>query len=297
MTFIQSFASPAQTAVMSAVSILGEEMLMISIMAFLFLCYDKQKGRVMSTGLIVALLGGMIMKSCFMRRRPYFDNPGIKCLRAPSGKGDVMNVAMQGYSFPSMHSADSVVIAGNLFSWFRKRWVRVLCIVFPLLVGFSRVYLGVHYPTDVIVGWLTGLLAFAVTALILKKTDNWLLIFILCTILSLPGWFVCKANDFFSVYGLMAGTLLGFFFEDKCVHFSNTKNPWRAAIRLIVALAIFLGLSKGLKLPFSKEFLGSGSFWAHLACSMRYAISAFAVMGLYPILFRHTDKLFNRSGH
>jgi len=64
------------------------------------------------------------------------------------------------YSFPSGHAMDSAAFAAALVvvSWqSRWRWsVTPLAAAFALLVGSSRVYLGVHYPTDVLAGWLAG---------------------------------------------------------------------------------------------------------------------------------------------
>lgn len=295
MAQIQSAATPALTSIMAAVSMLGEEMLMVALMSFLFLCYDKKLGRELTAGLVVSLLGGMILKGCFLRRRPYFDHPEIDCLRAPSGRGDVMDIRAQGYSFPSMHAANAAVIAGTMMGRFKKNWAKLLWILLPLVVGFSRVYLGVHYPTDVIAGWVIGALALVVAMFLMRKCSNWLVICLICAILALPGWFICKANDFFSVYGLMAGLFLGFHFEERCVNFKNTRNFWRTLLRLIVAMAIFIGLTKGLKVAFSSPFFKSTDFIAHLTCALRSAIPAFAIMGLYPMLFKCTDRIFNKQ--
>ncbi len=69
------------------------------------------------------------------------------------------------YSFPSGHSLESMTVYGalalTLGRRLRGRRFRVmalaLCVALPLLIGFSRVYLGVHYPTDVLAGWAAGL--------------------------------------------------------------------------------------------------------------------------------------------
>ena len=69
-----------------------------------------------------------------------------------------------GYSFPSGHSVGSVVVYGLLgyfaMHYFRRRSARfavgAVTVAFVLLVGVSRVYVGVHYPTDVLAGWSLG---------------------------------------------------------------------------------------------------------------------------------------------
>jgi undecaprenyl-diphosphatase len=68
-----------------------------------------------------------------------------------------------GFSFPSGHAAATTAIAAVLVfyfarsrSWSRRLLVAVAGLLLPALIGVSRVYLGVHYPTDVIAGWLIG---------------------------------------------------------------------------------------------------------------------------------------------
>lgn len=73
----------------------------------------------------------------------------------------------------------------------------------------------------------------------------------------------------------------------------NTVHP--RMVPLQDELTLFLAISKGLKLPFSKEFLASDGFAAHFVCAARYAIASFVTIGVYPMVFKHTDRFIRRD--
>ncbi len=65
----------------------------------------------------------------------------------------------KGFAFPSGHALNGMLYWGYLVVFCKKRWVTFLSVTVILLIGLSRIYLGVHYPTDVFGGWVLGALA------------------------------------------------------------------------------------------------------------------------------------------
>ncbi len=62
------------------------------------------------------------------------------------------------YSFFSGHAANSLGLALLASMFFRKKWLTIFLVSWSVLVSYSRIYLGVHYPSDIIVGWICGAL-------------------------------------------------------------------------------------------------------------------------------------------
>lgn len=284
--WLQTHIGGAGISLISHLSIFGEEMLMILIVGFVYWSYDKKLGRTIGLTAIMGLAWSTMIKNIALRRRPYFDHEGIKIMRVVDAKADIYDIAAQGYSFPSIHSANAATVFGTLAVNLRKRWMTIAAVMILLLTGFSRVVVGAHYPTDVLVGWTLGLISVMITLVLQKRIKNTPVLYGILLITAVPGLFYCKSSDYFTSMGLLVGFMGGTLLDDRFVHFENTRKPISMIARVLGGLALYLALNTILKLPFSKEFLSGGSTAGMLVRSARYAIVAFVDFGVYPMLFR-----------
>ena len=102
--WLQAHMGSIGTALASFISAFGEELACVVVIGFLYWCYDKRVGRFVGLNALVGLVLNPMIKNVFLRRRPYFDNPGIKCLKPVNKEADIYNIAAQEYSFPSGHT-------------------------------------------------------------------------------------------------------------------------------------------------------------------------------------------------
>lgn len=137
----------AGDAVMAWVSLLGGGILWGAVgLLLLFSQKHRLGGAAVLTALAVSLLlTELLIKPLFLRERPYLSNPAVAlAVNEPLGS-----------SFPSSHTASSFACAIPLFR--EKRLWGILGCAFAALVGFSRLYLYVHFPSDVLVGAVLGI--------------------------------------------------------------------------------------------------------------------------------------------
>ncbi len=288
--WIQAHMGAAGTAIASFLSAFGEEFACVAVIGFLYWCYDKRIGRFVGLNALVGLVLNPMLKNIFIRRRPYFDTPEIQCLKPVDKSADIYNIAAQEYSFPSGHSTNALTVYGSIAEYAKRNVLTVITVVLTVLIGVSRFCLGVHYPTDVLGGWLLGLVVIIAVPWLQSRFHNPRLFYGLLLLLGLPGFFYCKSTDFFTGYGMLLGFVLGIEFEQKFVNFEGTRSPLRSVLRVAGGVLVFFGLNTLLKLPFSGEFLDSGTVAACLIRTLRYALVIFIDMGVYPLIFKASGK-------
>ena len=264
----------------------GSEVVLVGIILFVYLAYDKNVGRKIMINTIVGLEICSGIKNIFQRRRPYMDTDKVKCLLPVDKSADVNDIYAQGYSFPSLHTFNITCITVSLYKYFKKRVFLFIAIIVSFLVGLSRIITANHYPTDVIAGWILGLLAVEGINFLQEKIEKKKL-YLLISIISLVGFLFCKSNDFFSSYGIIIGFFIADLFENKYVNFEKTDNLIRTIARIALAAVVFLSLCEGLKMIVPQSFQESATLLSYAFRSFRYAIGTFASCGLTPIVYKY----------
>jgi len=285
MVFLQSFESKLTTALATFFTMLGEEYFLILILGLLYWCVNKELGRRVALITCGGAITGSLLKGLVIRRRPYMDNPEIKCIRAAHPDEDIMVPALQGYSMPSLHSSMSASLYGGIARCVRKKWAVAAAILLPFFIGLSRPYLGVHYPTDVLSGWALGAVCVLVMGGIAEKR-GYKFGFAVLLIVGAAGFIYCRDDEFFSLYGVTLGIMLGFVYEERYVNFENAKKWWSYIVRPVLGVLIFAVLNVVLKLPVKNI-----SAEEHLTVILiyrlfRYTVTTFCIIGPYTKAFK-----------
>lgn len=262
----------------------GEKGLLLALIILLF-CWKKEVGKRIALIVIAVNVWCPMIKAVVKRLRPFMKYADrVEALDLVDSSADAMDISAQGYSFPSTHSASVVALYGSIAHEIKKKWASVVAGIIILAVGVSRVASGMHYPTDVLAGWAIGLAAIAVFNLLDRLKSEWVrYLIILATVL--PGLFYVRTQDYYTSLGMLIGLMIAIPFEQKFVHYEDTRNILAMVLRTVLAFAIYYKLNSLLKMPFDSSFLDSGSFSALMVRAGRYAIIVFVLIGVYPTVF------------
>ena len=290
--WMQNYAGTFTILLGKALAFIGDEKgLLIVILAVMF-CFKKETGRKMAVIITVMLTWLAMIKGVVMRPRPYLQYPDrVRLLAKVESKADAADVVAQGYSFPSMHSATVLANTFTLAGSLKKKAAYIIAGIVTILVAVSRIFVGAHYPTDVLAGLLIGVVSMYIYDLAEKHIrKQWLrTLLLLCT--AFPGLVFVRTQDYFTSLGLLIALAAAIPFEDKYVNFQNSSSVIAKFLRLIGALVLYFVLNSLLKLPFSKAFLENGSFLSLLVRTLRYAIVMFVILGVYPMIFPLYEKI------
>lgn len=281
---LQSLSNAFFDAVNLGITYLGDEIFFIVVAVVLYWCVDKKFAYKFMNVYILSVAANEGLKSIVARRRPYLVE-GIRSIGKETG----------GYSFPSGHSQSIANISTQINMRWREGVPRKVFlpvgIVVTALVMFSRMYLGQHYLTDVIVGAALGIvLALLLGTLfdLLGDKEEWIaagiipLCLVLAVVFSVIG--IEGVGNVMTVLGAYTAIAIGYFCEKKFVGYNVRSDKWwKYAVKLIIGLATTLALKEGLKFAFDPDVYLLYNFlryfivglWASLCCPLIFRLCRF----------------------
>jgi membrane-associated phospholipid phosphatase len=246
---IQLVHGPALDAVFKAVTFLGEETFFLILVPLIFWCVDFAVGVRMAFIFLLSPYLNAVLKDLFAHPRPFQLDPTVQ----------LHDVGVGGYGLPSGHSQNAVVLWGSIAAGFRKTWLWVLAIVLVVLIGFSRVYLGVHFPTDVLGGWAVGAVLLALYVALGPRIEAWLkrigLVWqlVLAIVVPLALLLVHPTADTATPTAVLMGMGVGLVLTQRVARFSTAGPPWQCVLRYLVGVVGLFVFYVGLKLVFPAE--------------------------------------------
>lgn len=287
LNFIAQYRNPILDTFFQAVTFLAEETLVVVIMCWIYWCCNKKTAHILGFTYFLSGLLVQGLKITFRIPRPWVLDPDFQAV--PSALESAT-----GYSFPSGHTQSGTALFSTLGFKAKKTPLKVLSFLMIFLVGFSRMYLGVHTPKDVLVSmtltFLISLVVYRYMGSLSENSDNVkkitlgflvisLLLFAYTAILYLSGTADPEmAEDAFKACGAGLGFVLGYYLEQKYIRFELPKTAKEKALRFTAGLFSVVLLMVFFEVTVKKYLIGN---------IISYFILILWIVALYPAIFSH----------
>ena len=294
--WLEGIRMPILNELMLAVTTLGEETAFLVVALVVFWCVDKKKGYyVMAVGFLGTMFNQILKLACRVPR-PWVLDPNFKIL-------EQAREAATGYSFPSGHTTSAVGTFGCLAVVAERKWWRIVCIALAVLVGFSRMYVGVHTPTDVLVGAATSLVLIGLLKKPVLDGDIREMKSVIAAMVALSVLFLLYVSfwnfpmdmdahnmesgvkNAYTMIGCLTGVAIVYLVDVKYLHFPEKAVWWVQIIKIVVGLGLVLAVKEGLRAPLELVLP------VYPARAVRYFLIVVMAGAIWPMSFARLSKL------
>lgn len=294
---LEKIRVPGLNELMLAVTELGGELPFLIIALIVFWCVDKRRGYyVLSVGFL-GTLTNQFMKLWFRIPRPWVLDPNFTIL-------EQAREAASGYSFPSGHTQNAVGTFGALVVTTKTKLVRYIALTLAVLVPFSRMYVGVHTPADVLVAAAIAVCFLLVLRPVVFDWDGKYIPILLIAMTVLAAAFLCFVEfwpfpadidphnlesgikNAYTLAGSLVGLIIVYFVDEKYLRFDTKAVWWAQIVKVALGLLAVLAIKSGLKTPI--DALCGGHM---VARAIRYFLIVIMAGIVWPLTFKWFSKL------
>ncbi len=271
----------------------------ILVVILIYVMFDKTLAVRLAVLALLTMCLNHVLKVIIRNPRPFI-NDGTYLQKWAVSTENAKALATE-YSTPSGHAMSGGAFYSYLYASVENPLVRVIAVLAILATGFSRPYLGVHYPGDVLIGWVIGLLiAFVAIKRADEISDGWnklsykyqvaivvasSLVLWLVTI-AINGWRVdAQPRAFLGYGGFLTGIVIGRPIELSTVDFDpKSSKPFAKMLRFVISVAMVLVAL----LLFDKVFGARANDFSALGYMLqyiRYIIAGVVSIFVAPLVF------------
>lgn len=159
---LQAGRSPLLDGLAWALHIAGSEVFLLVLLSLIVLFANRRLGVRLIFALVIGELLAYALKEVLQRPRPFMVSEAVVPLFSQGS-----------YGLPSGHVTASVAVWGYFAFYYGRRWLYGVIAVYLLVLGWARMYAGVHYPQDVVLGLIVGLFVVWLLARYADPAANW----------------------------------------------------------------------------------------------------------------------------
>ena len=241
---LQQLFPPIFDDVFRGITFMGEEMFFLLFIPLLVWSVDMAIGVRVGIAFLLSAYLNPVLKEVFKEPRPFHIDSTVKLSEAEGG------------GMPSGHAQTSVMVWGVLAWQVGKKWFWGVAVALMLLIGFSRIFLGVHFPHQVLSGWMVGIVILAAYLLLEPRVEHWLgglrLHEQLAVAFGIPVLLALAfpSDSTVAAMAVMAGFGCGLAITHQYIPFSTAGYWWQRLVRYAIGAAVMLGIYLGLSAIF-----------------------------------------------
>jgi membrane-associated phospholipid phosphatase len=238
--------SPTLDLPFKALTFMGEEEFFLLILPLIYWCLDRRHGARLTVLFLLSAYLNSAAKVLAGQPRPFEYDVRVRQLVEAVGGG-----------LPSGHTQNAIAVWGYLAVAFRRTWLWVMAGLLMVFIPLSRIYLGVHFPTDLLGGYLIGVALLLLYLWLEPAAEVWIRgaspAWQLGVALAMPllMMLLFPSEDGITTGAVLMGMGIGFVLECRWIGFESGGVWWKQVLRFTLGVAVLIGLWMGLRIAFA----------------------------------------------